>query len=246
MANDPTTTGNGQPAPEPERQTASVTVPVGLIRETHPFKIEISGELIYEVDLRRGVLVVSVKSNGHEDWVAKIGLGLLTGERLVRFLAQLKQDFLSHLVTALAHEAIAHAGDVAAFLSSDMKIVAAGRDEIVGTHLRRTRHRLEHLLSDLPAKTTGAWTKIKLEGVMRVAMFALAMRGEEIKAETVAAEMRRMDAATGPASGGALKKQVSRFSINWRKLRRDIEGIAAAERKGDIAGGENVTKKDRR
>jgi hypothetical protein len=74
-------------------------------------------------------------------------------------------------------------------------------------------------------------------------MYRLAMRGHGIKAETVAAELRGMDAATGPASGGALKKQVSRFSINWRRLRREIEEIAAAQREGDIGGGANVTKK---
>ncbi len=245
MADDPTTTGNGQPTPEQERQTATVTVPVGLMREKHPFRIEISGEIIYEVDLQHGELRVSVNSVGdHQEWIANVPLAWFTGASLMQFLSRLKQDFSEHLGHALLREANSHLSDIIGFLTNDMGMDTRARAEIIELHLTRTRHRLEHLLGALPAKTTGAWTKIKLEGAIRVAMFALLMRSAEVKAETVADEIRRLSPATGPASGGALKKQVSRFSINWRKLRRDVEGIAAAQRKGDIAGGAEVTKID--
>ncbi len=243
MADDPTTTGHEQPPTAHDEKPESVRLPVGLLRERHPFKVEVSGEVVYEVDLRAGVVRINVKAGDWQEWIATIPLALFTGESLVHFLSQLKQDFLTHLGGALLGETYAHLGDVIGFLLKDMDMDTTARDDIIEQHLTRTRNRLAHLLGDLPDKTTGTWTKIKLEGAIRVAMYRLAMRGHGIKAETVAAELRGMDAATGPASGGALKKQVSRFSINWRRLRREIEEIAAAQREGDIGGGANVTKK---
>ncbi len=199
----------------------------GHAREVSPFTITIKGALVFEVNGGERALNLSLEiedAPGSPFTNTQPLSNFPSSVALVNFLAEIKRNFFELMRQNLTAEIVLNMEDVSGFVAHMMGFGRENKREIVKNHVDKTESRISHLLSPMPDNPRRvAWTKYALEYETRFALHLLTSGGRKTTLDTVADVLRERHPAVAPASGEALRKQLERFGLSWRKIKTDTK-----------------------